>query len=201
MIRLRDIAFGLLACGALLSCGSSPPIRFYMLSEMAPESGNSPAGSGASAGATADAVAVRLEAVAIPAELDRLELVNHSGPNQVHIAESDRWAAPLDDQIRRMLSDDLAARLPKGLVVDPNEPSTRDARRTLSVSIGQFDADASCAVTLNASWSLQQPHAAAQSGSERIQQPSAGACPAGLPAAMSRALATFADRLAPIVGR
>jgi uncharacterized protein len=197
MIRLRETALSLLACGTLISCGSSPPIRFYMLSELSPESGNSGAGTGAGA----EAVAVRLEAVAIPAELDRLELVIHSGPNQVHIADNDRWAAPLDDQIRRTLSDDLAARLPKGLVADPNEPSTRDPRRTLSVSIGQFDADASCAVTLSASWSLQQPHAAAQSGSERIQQPGAGACPAALPAAMSRALATFADRLAPIVGR
>lgn len=201
MIRLRDTALGLIACGALHGCGSSPPTRFYLLSELAPEPGAQVASTAAGTGASADAIAVRLEAVAIPAELDRLELVNHSGPNQLHIAESDRWAAPLDDQIRRTLSDDLTARLPKGVVADPNEPSTQDPRRTLSVSIAQFDADASCAVTLNANWSLQQPHAAAQSGSEHIQQPSAGACPAALPAAMSRALAAFADRLALIVAR
>jgi uncharacterized lipoprotein YmbA len=189
MSRLRPAAFSLLACGALISCGSSPPTRFYTLNEIAP-----PAGNGSSS--TAGTIALRLEPVAIPAELDRPELVHHSGPNQVSIADSDRWAAPLDEQIRRALSDDLAVRLPPGLVADPNEPATHDPRRRLSISIGQFDADASCALTLSASWTLQAPGEGTQHGSERIQQPSAGACPAALPATMSRALATLADRLA-----
>jgi uncharacterized lipoprotein YmbA len=200
MSCLRHCAFSLLACVAmlscvaLLSCGSSPPTRFYTLNEVAPAAGN---GGSVPAGA----IPLRLESVAIPAELDRPQLVHHSGPNQLSVADSDRWAAPLDEQIRRTLSDDLAARLPAGLVADPNEPGTHEPRRTLSVSIGQFDADASCALTLSASWSLQQPHERTRSGSQRIAQPSAGACPTALPAAMSRALATLADRLAAIVAQ
>jgi hypothetical protein len=200
MIRLREFALSLAACGALLACGSSPPTRYYTLSEIAPEATASSAAAG-SVGAASGAIPVRLEPVAIPAELDRPQLLNHSGPNQVHISDQDHWAAPLEDQIRHTLSDDLSARLPAGLVADPNEPSTREPRRTLSVSIGQFTADASCALTLTASWSLQSAHAAAQNGEERIQQPSAGACPASVPAAMSRALATLADRLAAVVTR
>jgi uncharacterized lipoprotein YmbA len=142
-----------------------------------------------------------VDPVAIPAELDRLELVHHTGPNVLHLADADRWAAPLDEQIRRILSDDLAARLPAGLVADPNEPINQEARRVLSVSIGQFDADASCAVSLNASWTLRIPHAGDQSGSEHIAQASAGACPAALPLAMSRALGVLADRLVPMLIR
>jgi uncharacterized lipoprotein YmbA len=193
MSRLRQIAGCLLVCGALLSCGSSPPTRYYALNDIAP--------SAAAGGATAGAIPVRLEPVSIPAELDRPELVNHSGANQVNIADADRWAAPLDEQIRRTLSDDLAARLPEGLVADPDEPATSDPRRKLSVSIGQFEADASCRVTLSVSWSLQQPQVGAQNGSQRIEQPSAGACPGALPAAMSRALATLADTLTPLLAR
>src|SRR5580658_1530339 len=193
MNRVRHCVLGLLGGCSLLACGSSPPIRFYTLNAVAP----SATGTAAAAGS----IPVRVEPVAIPAELDRLELVNHTGPNLVHLADSDRWAAPLDEQIRRTLSDDLAARLPAGLVADPNEPGTHEPRRTLSVSIGQFDADASCALTLSASWSLQQPHERTRSGSQRIAQPSAGACPTALPAAMSRALATLADRLAAIVAQ
>jgi uncharacterized lipoprotein YmbA len=191
MRRWRHYPLVPIACCLLLSCGSSPPTRFYTLNEMAPAT--------AAARSPAGAVPVRLEPVAIPAELDRQELLNHTTANMVHLSESDRWAAPLDEQIRRTLSDDLAARLPAGLVADPNEPSTRDPRRTLSISIGQFDADASCAVKLSASWSLHTPHAGDQNGTERIAEPSAGPCPSALPVAMSRALATLADRLAAIV--
>jgi uncharacterized protein len=197
MNRVRHCVISLLAGCGLLACGSSPPIRFYTLNAVAP----SASGTAAAAVAAAGSIPVRVEPVAIPAELDRLELVNHTGPNVVHLADSDRWAAALDDQIRRTLSDDLAARLPAGLVVDPNEPTNRDARRTLSISIGQFDADAACAVSLNVSWTLRIPHAGDQSGSERIEQASAGGCPAALPAAMSRALGVLADRLAPILAR
>src|SRR6202007_2860279 len=87
MIRLRDLAPGLLACGALIACGSSPPTRYYALSGISPDTG------GAS-GAAAGAIPLRVEPVAIPAELDRPELVNHIGPNQVRIADQDHWAAP-----------------------------------------------------------------------------------------------------------
>jgi uncharacterized lipoprotein YmbA len=193
MRRMRGNALGLLGCCMLAACGSSPPTRFYTLNEIAPA-----AAPGALSSA---AVPVRVELMAIPAELDRLELVSHRDPNRVRVADSDRWAAPLDEQIRRVLSDDLAARLPPNAVADANEANTREPRRTLSVSIAVFEADESCAVTLHASWTLDTPQAARQGGLERIGQPSVGACPAALPAAMSQALATLSERLAPIVAR
>jgi uncharacterized protein len=192
MSRMRSLALGLLAM-AFTACGSSPPTRYYTLSEIAP--------SASASSQNAGVVPLRVEPVSIPPELDRLELVSHSGPNRVHIADSDRWAAPLDEQIRRVLSDDLAARLAAGTVADPNEPNTRDPRRSLSVSIAVFEADASCAVTLNASWTLHATHSGSESGVERIQQASGGTCPAALPAAMSHAIATLADRLSAIVAR
>jgi uncharacterized lipoprotein YmbA len=178
----------------LAACSSSPPARFYTLNQIAPVAAPvAAAGSGA--------IPVRVEPVVIPAELDRPEMVIHSDPNRVRFADLDRWAAPLDEQIRRVLSDDLAARLPSNAVADPNEPNTHEPRRTLSVSISVFDADESCAVTLNASWTLHTPDAGNRSGLEHIAQPSVGTCPASLPAAMSHALATFADRLAGILVR
>jgi uncharacterized lipoprotein YmbA len=192
MSHLRRSWFGLIGSSALCACGSSPPTRFYTLNQVAPSSSPDALAS--------NTMPVRVEPVAIPAELDRLELVTHNGPNRVHIQESDRWAAPLDEQIRRILSDDLAARSAKHGVADPNEPATDDPRRRLSVEIAQIDADENCAVSLHASWTLRTPHAASQSGSERIEVPASAPCPASLPAAISTALANFADRLAPILG-
>jgi uncharacterized lipoprotein YmbA len=192
-MRRRLILVMLAAGGLLGACGSSPPTRFYTLSVIAPAT----TAAIASAASAADAVPVRVEPVAIPAELDRLELVHHTGPNQVRISDSERWAAPLDEQIRRILSEDLSSRLASGMVADPNEPASSDPRRRLSIEIARFEANESCALALHASWSLRASHAdAGRRGMEQIDVPASSPCPGSLPGAMSRALALLADRLA-----
>jgi uncharacterized lipoprotein YmbA len=183
---LHPIAW--LGCCLLIACGSSPPTRFYILNEIAPAA--------APGAAASNPVPVRVQPVAIARELDRPELVTRSGPNRVQVAGLDRWAAPLVDQIRRVLSDDLSARLPPGGVADPNEPATSDPRRLLTVAIDEFYADDSCAVSLRASWSLTTPHAASQHGAEQIQLPASTPCAGEEAAAMSRAIGGLADRLA-----
>jgi uncharacterized lipoprotein YmbA len=114
----------------------------------------------------------------------------------VHVAGSERWAAPLAEQIRRVLSDDLSARLPPGLVADPNEPSTNDPRRLLTIAVDEFYGDDSCAVTLRASWSLTSQSVASEHRTEQVQVPASAPCTSELPAPMSRALGELANRLA-----
>ena len=192
MSRTRLYPLGLLGSCLLFACGASPPTRYFALNAIAPASAST-------AAAVEPAVKIRLEPVAIPPELDRLELVTHNGTNRVQIADSDRWAAPLDEQIRRTLSDDLSARLPEHLVADPNEPTTQDPRRKLSISIGQLDINQSCAVLLSASWTLSVTKAPGQSGVEHLQIPGGAACPGGMAAGISQALAALADRLLPVL--
>jgi uncharacterized lipoprotein YmbA len=180
----------MLGFGVLSGCGVSPPTRFYILNDIAPA---------AQPAAVSNRMAVRLEALAIAPEIDRPELVTRSGPNRVHVAGLARWAAPLPGQIRRVLSDDLAARLPPGQVADPDEPATSEPRRLLSIAIEEFYGDDSCAVSLRAGWSLANPHANLVHGSEQVQIPPSAPCSGELPAAMSRALAVLADRLAQVI--
>jgi hypothetical protein len=192
MSRISLCAIEVLGCCLLLGCGSSPPTHYYMLNVIAP------AASGSDSTAT-NKIAVRLEPVAIPPELDRPELLSHSGPYSVHIADSDRWAAPLEDQIRRVMSDDLATRLPPGLMADPNEPATNEPRRLLSISIAQFSADERCAMSAHASWTLRGPKGDSVRGTEQVQLPGSEPCAGAIAAAMSRALAVLADRLAAVI--
>ena len=173
----------------LPACGASPPTRYHTLQRVDPASVPIAA---ASAGSS---VPVRLEPVTIPAELDRLAIVTRSAPYRVEIADSDRWAAPLDDQIRRVLSDDLATRLPAHRMVDPYEPAGSEPRRQLSVVIAEFYADAACAIELRADWSLSGPLASPDRGIETIQLPGGG-CHGSVATAMSAALGQLADRLA-----
>jgi uncharacterized lipoprotein YmbA len=183
---------GLLGCWLLTACSASPPARYYTLSDSAPAL----APKDSSWLAAAHAPMVQLEPVAIPAELDRIEIVSRLGPNRVHIADLDRWAAPLEDQIRRILSDDLSMRLPPHQLADPNEPAVSGPRQRLSVAITDFLGDSSCAVSLKADWILRGPADAEERGSERVQLPGAVGCTGAAAARMSDALGILADRLA-----
>jgi uncharacterized lipoprotein YmbA len=199
MTRLNHSALPyLFGCSLLVACGSSPPQRYYTLQPVAV-----PAGSATTGVAPANRIMVRVEPVIIPPELDRVELVSRGGPYRVHIADSDRWAAPLDDQIRRTLNDDLAARLPAHLVADPNEPATQEPRRLLSVAVIEFYADDECGATLRADWTFRSPKAESQQGSEQFKTHDAVSCMAGTPtalaAAMSAALGTLSERLAEVI--
>jgi uncharacterized lipoprotein YmbA len=197
------------SCAALCSllilsaCASSAPLRYYTLSEV-------PSATEASSTATA-APAIRVGRVRIPGELDRTELVQRIDATRLRIAEQDRWAAPLDEMIRRALSADLQARGPTtsptaaasgpsaSEVTSATSPATSGSPLTLSLDIEEFIGDATCAVTLRAAWELRAAGTAApvRTGNESIRvPPSSGNCTVGaLPMAMSQALGQLSDRI------
>ena len=178
---------------ALVSaCSSGPATHFYTLSDTAPEA-TAPAGVGW----------VRIVNLTIPGELDRPELVRRIGPNQLSIAGLDRWAAPLDETIRRALSDDIARRVPTPV---PGQ------QYSVSVEIREFYGDSTCNVSLRAGWTAKSSHPeGARSANtapanpvpmnEAIQVPSSGSCPATLAATMSIALGQLSDRIIAGVAR
>jgi uncharacterized lipoprotein YmbA len=177
----------LLGCCVPFGCSTSPPLRYYTLNDIA---------SAAQPVAMSNQAPVRVDPIVIPQELDRLEIVSRMGPNRLRISELDYWAAPLDDQIRRVLSDDLSTRLPPHELADPSEPAGGGPRRLLSVSITQFLADSACSVTLHADWMLRGPNTDNERGTESVVIPGSEPCTPPAAAQMSSALAMLADRLA-----
>jgi uncharacterized lipoprotein YmbA len=123
--------------------------------------------------------------------------------NRLQISEEDRWAAPLDEMIRRVLSDDLARRLPSSPIASADETSPAGRQHTLSVDIREFYGDANCNVTLRAAWTPKQAGAPAraepvQATTEDVHVSAIGTCPDSLPATMSVALGQLTDQI--IVG-
>jgi hypothetical protein len=172
-------------------------MRFYTLTSIAPQTHPDD-----SAGATP----LRLARVTVPGEVDRAQIVRRIDSTRLQIDDQDRWAAPLDEMIRRVLSADLAARLPPNSVLDANESAAGERLRSLAVDIHEFYADQSCAVTLQATWVLTPPQARpgepavpvqARQATEQTQIPATGACSGAdaVPEAMSRALALLSDRI------
>ena len=88
----------LLGCAAAVLTGcSSAPSRFYTLNATAQGDGKSEAH-----------YAVLVGPVSIPAEVDRPQFTVQVAPNHVDVDEFNRWAAPLNENIARVVAENLA---------------------------------------------------------------------------------------------
>jgi hypothetical protein len=90
--------------------------------------------------------------VTIPDLLDRPQIVLRTSPNAVEVLDYDRWAAPLPDQLQRVLAAELSARLGPNAVIDPGLPENSRADRRITVSILAFDPVRRGESSLEASW-------------------------------------------------
>ncbi len=101
----------MMVAAVLTACPSSPATQYYTLNSIAPTV--------AADGHTS--YSVWIATVIVPKTLDRTQLVRRASDNRLDVSENNRWAAPLDDMVRRVLSQDLASRLPEGMVIQPGE--------------------------------------------------------------------------------
>lgn len=138
-------AFALLAAlASLAGCvGETQPSRFYVLSATEP-----------AAERAASGIAVSVGPVTLPKYLDRPEIVTRPTPNQLDLAEFDRWGGRLEDNVIQVLAEDLSRRLKTSRVsIFPPDPATgADVR--VSVTIVSFEriGDGDC--VLEARWRI-----------------------------------------------
>ena len=134
-------------CLAILAgCGVTPPARYYILTPVEDSNAKPVAGP-----------AIGIGPVTFPVYLDRPEIAHRSGSNQLHFADSDRWAEPLKTTFSRTLAEDLSVMLPTDRIsLYPWARTTRIAYQ-ISLDISRFDADASGTVVLAASWEISRP--------------------------------------------
>jgi len=175
----------------LMGCGSSPPVQFYTLDAVRP----------AAAPVRAPVDPLQVLAVHIPATLDRQEIVRESTASRLAISDQHRWGAPLADMIRRVLTQDLASRLPAGTVVFPDEPAP-DSLRELVVDVLRFDRDPAGVVTFDGSWSVVPSGSASPILSRHVLLTDGGGTQTydGQVQSMNRILAQLADRVAAGLG-
>jgi len=143
MTKIIFSLFCLLSLSFLTGCGSSSPINYYVLSSpsTSPPAGTSPI--------------IGVGAVTIPEYLNRENMVFNSEENALFIADSDRWAEPLQKGIQRVLAMNLASLLDTQNI--RLHPWARNAAPDYSVSINilRLDADDKEA-TLAAEWQITQ---------------------------------------------
>ncbi|MBY4669163.1 PqiC family protein [Burkholderia multivorans] len=143
---LASGAAAVLAALALAAC-SSPPARFYTLARA----------DAAAPARTAPAnppFLIEVPSVDVPEQIAKNQLVVQKGGAQVDVLEQERWAAPPADEIRRALSDDLAARLGTIDVADSAVPPGMPVYR-ISVNVQRFESWPGKRAAIDAVWSVR----------------------------------------------
>jgi uncharacterized lipoprotein YmbA len=128
---------------------ASPATRYYVLASVIDSSMRLD-----TPGGLAD-IAVGIRPVAIPAYLDRPQLVTRLTDNALQVDDFSRWAEPLDESISRVIAANLQSLTgSRQLYSLPTRRSIRiDVRLTLNVL--RFEADADGRVTLHVAWQIR----------------------------------------------
>jgi uncharacterized lipoprotein YmbA len=177
----------LLAFPVFSGCGSSPKSTFYTLSSGAPP---------APAPATAP-FSVAIGAVTVPDIIDRPQLVVRAAANQVTINEFARWAAPLKDEIPRVIADNLTQLLNGARVATHPQAGNTDTDYLVTIGVQRFDSALGDAATIEVLWTVRPPKGGApRSGRSVVREPAGAAGYDALVAAHSRALAAVSRDIA-----
>ena len=177
--------YGPLALLLVLSACGSPPIHYHTLAAEVPRhSGPVPSGP-----------KLRVGDVSVPPTLDRHSLVIRTGPTSLNIEQQEQWAAPLNQMIQQVLSEDLTNRLGPSRVLGPSDPNVPPNTRVLTVSLRNFIADADGTVTLDADWTLEGGRPNASPQHQTITERGSSAEPEAVVETMSRALGRLTDQI------
>ncbi len=132
----------------LYGCGVSEPIRYYQLSSL-PGSDNPRASEGEKRGTI-----VGIGPVDIPRYVDRLQIVTRSAPNVVDLAEFDRWAEPVQTDVKRVLVENVSQLLAgeQAAVAFWDEGLPLDYQ--VRIEVTRFDFEARGEAILSARWNI-----------------------------------------------
>lgn len=180
-----------LVAALLTGCSTTKPSRFYTLSIP------SELDTGTTTMQT-EYGAIGLGPVSIPQYLDRPQIVTRDGPNRFEIAEFDRWAGALKDNLSRTLAEDLTRLIPSARI------STHPWRRAtpvdfqIPVDVVRMDGELGKEVVLIAQWQILSADGSTQLLSRRssFSEAVAGQGYEEMVAAQSRAVAALAREIA-----
>jgi hypothetical protein len=181
---------------ALAACATTAPSRFYTLTPMKATDGAAPAVP------FYEGTLLAVGPVRLPDYLDRPQIITRQEGNEVRLHETERWAGSLQEDISRVLVENLSGLLAGKRIAVVRWTSAMQTmapfRNRLAVEILRFEGPAGGTVVLKARYALLRPdgnHVIA-TGESIVQEPAGGADYGSLVAAMSRALAAFSREIA-----
>jgi uncharacterized lipoprotein YmbA len=133
---------------ALAGCVASPPTNFYMLAPLIPPAEESPAAM------EKRQTVIAIMNVLIPSYLDRNQIVTRLNETEYGLAEFDQWAEPINDNLTRVIAQNLS-RLLAAEAVDVF-PAAKEVPHEYSIGVEviRLDGKLDEHVTLIARWGI-----------------------------------------------
>jgi uncharacterized lipoprotein YmbA len=180
-------------------CASTLPSKFYTLTPM--KGADAPAG----IAPVEEAAILAVGPVRLPDYLDRPQIMTRSEGNEIHLHETERWAGSLQEDVSRVLIENLSNLLAGKRVAVVRWSSSMQSmapfRNRLAVEILRFEGPVGGTVILKARYALFGPDGkkVISGGEAIVREPAGGSDYEALTAAMSRALAVLSREIAAAV--
>jgi len=189
MGRLAPRAIPYVLAALVAGCASSPS-HFYTLSaNVAPVTATS-------------TVSVAVGPVTVPAAVDQPQIVVSTGANQVMFDEFNRWASPLQDNIARVVAENLVAALGTPRVTLFPQTLNSDADFRVVIEVRNFDSTPGKSAALDAVWTVRRTKdGKSETGRTSVREAVQEASYEALAAAHSRAVARMSQDIADTVKR
>jgi len=172
----------------LMAGCATTPARFYTLSATP------------GVAATSSNLSVIVGPVSVPATVDRPQIVVNTGPNQVRMDEFNLWAAPLPNDIARVVAENLVALLGTPHVTLFPQTLNTAADQRVAIEVQSFDSTPGQAVVLDAVWTIRRTKdGRTEMGRTTVREAVQETDYAALVAAHSRAVARLSQDIADAV--
>jgi len=169
-------------------CSSTPPARFYTLSPT-----STPA-------VASSELSVAVGPVTVPAVVDRPQIVVSLGPNRVWLDEFNRWASPLQDDIARVVAENLVVLLGTPRVARASQTLSMGSSYRAVVAVEGFESAPGETARLDAVWTVSRiKDGATRSGRTTVREQITEKGYEALAAAHSRAVAQLSRDIADAV--
>ena len=191
--RVVAVTLGMAVLFQLGCAGRSRSSRFYVLSPVAaPELGLQKTSGGSSN------LVIGISPVSVPKYLKKPQLVTRTGNNELHLAEYERWAGKIDEDIGRVMAENLSHMLATDRVFSYPAMEAVALDYLVEIDISRFDGWLGGDIELIARWALFDADGNTVYGfkASRIIEPALGGGYADMVAAQSRALAALSRELA-----
>jgi uncharacterized protein len=194
-LRSRNVLLMGLLFVVLIGCAKTAPSRFYSLSAM---SGLSPDGALA---ATQKEVTLGIGPLKLPDYLDRPQIITYKNQNEISVAEYDRWAGKLSDDLMRVISENLSVLLSTDRIATYPWRGAMPLDYQVEIEILQFDGNPGQRAVLLARWSVIKAKGKEVVAMKRssITESAAEAGYTGLVAAQSRAVGALSREIASVI--